>query len=179
MMISDSRLHNELDAGETLLWSGAPSPSSAATRGIGQSVAGVFVTGFALFWMSGAYWATSQAPRGFGPPGAGLFPLFGLIFVFVGLGLIFSTFFNAQKATRTLYVVTDRRLLIIEGQSVQSFLPSDLESLKRSGDERGDVVFASEMRRGNKGRHYSVDIGFFGIENPRVVEGLIRQHLKR
>ncbi|PQV64024.1 hypothetical protein B1R32_10749 [Abditibacterium utsteinense] len=177
-MISDSRVQSELDAGETLLWSGAPSPTSAASRGIVPSIVGVFMTGFALFWMSGAYWVTSQAPRGFGPPGASLFPLFGLIFVFAGLALVLTPFFNSAKATRTIYAVTDRRLLIIEGENVQSFLPADIERLQRRGESSGDVIFAREMRRGSKGRRYEVEIGFFGIQNPREVERLIRAHLK-
>lgn len=177
-MISHSEVQRELDAGEALLWSGVPSLASAATRGIGQSIVGVFITGFALFWMSGAYWITNQAPRGFGPPGASLFPLFGLIFVFVGLALIFTPFLNSAQAAQTIYAVTDRRLLIIEGQSTQSYLPRDIERLERRGEEQGDVIFARKLRRGSKGRTYETEIGFFGIQNPREVERLIRTHLQ-
>lgn len=179
-MISDSLLSQELDANEKLLWSGRPSPSDAASRGCVQSIIGVFLTGFALFWMSGAYWVTQQGPRDFGPPGSSFFPLFGLIFVFAGLALVFTPFFNSNKASQTIYAVTDRRLLILEGSGAQTFLPAELERLERRGGEdgRGDVIFARELRRGAKGRTYTHEIGFFGIENPREVERLIRLHLQ-
>ena len=179
-MISDSQLSQELDSDEKLLWSGRPSPSDAASRGCVTSIFGLFFTGFALFWMSGAFWITRQGPRDFGPPGSSLFPLFGLIFVFVGLAMVFAPLFNSNKASQTIYAVTDRRLLILEGSGAQTFLPSELERLERRGGEngRGDVIFARELRRGAKGRAYTHEIGFFGIENPREVERLIRQHLQ-
>ncbi len=178
--MADFQIQRELDAGENLLWSGAPDPARAATRSIAPAIIGVFVTGFALFWMAGAHFVTSSVPANFGPPGAKLFPLFGLIFVFAGLALIASPFLGFAKATTTIYAVTDRRLLIVAGSDVRSFLPRDIQSVERRGDTTGDIIFARRLRSRDHDGHshnYEEEIGFFGIQNPREVERLIRAHL--
>jgi hypothetical protein len=43
-------------------------------------------------------------------------------------------------------------------------------------DGSGDVIFAQESYRGNKGRTYSRDIGFIGIADARAVEKLLREN---
>jgi hypothetical protein len=122
-----------------------------------------------------------------------LFPLFGLIFLVVGVGMVLSPFWAAYRARGTVYVVTDRRAIIFDGgwsTHVRSFGPGDLESVERRqrGDGSGDIILAREHYyvqghySGSPGRggHYvpggwrTREIGFFGIAQVKYVEQLLR-----
>lgn len=68
--------------------------------------------GFVIAWEFMAVTQVSKAPG----PVRIIFPLFGLPFVLVGLYLIFGRFFvDAYQRSRTLYAVTDDRIIIISG----------------------------------------------------------------
>lgn len=68
--------------------------------------------GFVAAWEFMAVTLISKAPGPFGI----IFPLFGLPFVLVGLYLIFGRFFvDAYQRRRTLYAVTDDRIIIVSG----------------------------------------------------------------
>ena len=160
----------ELDRDEKTLWAGRAGAGSISARAVPGSIMGVILLLFALFWMGGAASAGAPTP----------FVMFGLIFVGVAVYLIASPAVAYQKGASTIYAVTTERALIIEGsgaRSVQSFRPQELERIERRerGDGNGDVVFARELRRGAKGRTYTEEIGFWGIDNAREVERLLRQ----
>jgi hypothetical protein len=180
----------ELDPNEKVLWAGQPSAGRFALRGVPVAVMGVFVTGFAVFWVAMALWITS----GFDVPLLILFPLFGLIFVFAGLAMIFSPLWLIHKAHRTVYVLTDRRAIIFDGgfsTRVRSFSPAALGDLERHerSDGSGDLIFAREQHYSPgyyagtaghgghwvPGRTTVKTIGFHAIPDVRHVEQLVRQ----
>ncbi len=173
----------ELDRGEELLWVGKPNPSrEAQNTGCPAFLIGIPFTAFAIFWTVGAATMSRGAPEGFGPPGLNtVFPLFGLIFVGVGIWLLLSPFMTYSKSSGTIYAVTNQRIIVIENgttRTVKSYVQVDMGRLTRRElpNGSGDVIFAQESYRGSKGRTYSRDIGFIGISDPRAVERLIREN---
>lgn len=90
-----------LHAGEEILWTGRPYAGTPYRPPVYSIFFSAFFLGFALFW-------TAMASM------AGAFALFGLPFVAVGAWLMYHTVFGIKKRMKnTLYVVTDRRALII------------------------------------------------------------------
>ena len=115
-------VNNQLDPGEGVLWTGAPDPGRLAISSIPAMVFGVPFTGFAIFWISMAYSTTAGASRPAGP--LALFPLFGLPFLLVGLGMLTAPLWAYLAAGRTVYAVTNRRVLILSrllSTSVKSY----------------------------------------------------------
>ncbi len=105
-----------LAPGERILWQGRPDGAiDWALLFDVRSLFGVFFTGFALFWIamaSGMLWTGGSDA---GPPlfFRLLFPLFGLPFVLVGLGVILAPL-RADLAERrgVFYTLTDRAAFI-------------------------------------------------------------------
>ena len=130
----------ELAAGERLLWSGQPK------QGVIFRTSEVFMTPFALLWAGFAiFWEwsviQSNAPA--------FFMLWGVPFVLIGLYLVFGRFIvEAQQRARTLYGVTNERVLIVSGlftrkiKSLALRTLSDL-SLSESSNGEGSITFGS------------------------------------
>ncbi len=172
----------QLDPGERLLWSGMPGAGRMAMSALPAALFGLPFTGFAAFWIAMAFAGTSRMPRTAGP--WALFPLFGVPFLLVGLGILTAPLWAVLAAGRTVYAVTDRRVLIITGWpmvAVQSFLPADIHDLMRveGADGRGSLMFASRSWAGNNGVTRTSRIGFVGVADVRSVEELIRDHLQQ
>ncbi|MCW1381459.1 hypothetical protein OLX02_01350 [Novosphingobium sp. KCTC 2891] len=106
-------LRRELLPGERLLWQARPDPARL------RKVFAVWLfavpwTAFALFWegMTLLPWlAETRTPDGIRWTFGLLFPLFGLPFVAVGAGLLAVPVIALRKATRTIFGLTDRRIL--------------------------------------------------------------------
>jgi len=170
----------QLDGGERLLWSGFPEPRQVALSLLPAAVFGVPFLAFACFWITMAMHGTSRMPRSAGP--WFLFPLFGLPFVLVGLSIVCSPLWAWRQANRTVYAVTDKRVLIIGGalpRGVQSFTAAELGDFARTenADGSGTLWFgwrATMMRNSVPGR---ARIGFIGIPGVRAVEQLIRDNV--
>jgi hypothetical protein len=103
-----NRFARELESGERLLWSGSPD----SRRWICQQDAflipfSIVWGGFAIFWEATVL-SSSTARSGV------LFPLWGVPFVLIGLYLLVGRFFVRRWVrARTLYAVTDRRVIVI------------------------------------------------------------------
>lgn len=175
------RLFREyLLSGERLLWAGRPS------RGIRLSAADVFLVpfslvwgGFAIFWTLGAWWAGAPA----------FFVAFGFPFVAFGLYFIFGRFVHdAWVRGRTLYAVTNQRVLILRGGG--RLIGRDIGRLstleiEQSGGGRGTIRFEpspfGSSRFADSGRIplASRDDAFDAIDQPRLVYDLIRREAER
>jgi len=103
-------LQRELQAGERVLWSGRPL-ARVAWGALGIWIFAVPWTAFSLFWTSLAFYG-AQAFDEAGPLGYA-FPLFGTPFIAIGFGMLSLPFLPLFGAGRTLFAVTDRRLLRI------------------------------------------------------------------
>lgn len=104
-------LDRELQAGERVLWSGKRL-ARVSWGGLAIWLFAVPWTAFSLFWMAGASMGAQAGSETFGFL-AWAFPLFGLPFVLVGLGMMAAPFLPLFGASRTMFAITDRRVLRI------------------------------------------------------------------
>jgi hypothetical protein len=199
-------LQKHLEPGERLLWAGQPNAKRIASPFLQLLIFAIPWTAFAMFWM----WKAS----GIGDPPSEepdpvpvrilrmFFSLAGFPFVLIGLGMASAPVWVYCRASKTMYAVTDRRVLIIADgwpQSVEVYAPSELGPIERVDRSRGvgDVYFASvsEMEsrttgcanagdllrrmRVNGSRVGGDKIGFIGIPDAVIVEGLLLDQIKR
>ena len=145
----DVALHNELSSGERILWSGSP------RQGIMLRTWDILLIPFSLLWGGFAiFWEvlaiTIGAPL--------LFALWGGFFVLAGLFFIFGRFFvDAGLRSRTLYALTNERVITLSGVFSRSVTSLSLRtlptvSLDVKSDGRGTITFGA-------GRSYP-NIGF-------------------
>jgi hypothetical protein len=167
---------SELRADEKLIWADQPLPRLYQWQAIGAVLFGIPWTAFAVFWVAMTARATSHA-KGLGP--LFLFPLFGIPFILIGLGMLTSPFWLRRKAYRSIYVITSKRAVVMEGRifggvKVQSFMPDRLPSMTRKerADGTGDLIFEQFQQRAGSGST-TVRRGFMGVRNVRAVEDLI------
>jgi hypothetical protein len=137
---SDS-LEPHLVGGERVLWTGRPDPKRRLTK------TDLFAVPFTLMWGGFAiFWETSVIASG----APLLFWLWGVPFVAVGLYLIAGRFvYRAWLRRRTLYAVTDRRVLKVvsrrSGDSVQALFLDAIPAVNRElrPDGSGTVLFGT------------------------------------
>ena len=179
---TEQTITRQLDPGEGLLWSRAPSPGRMALSALPAMAFGVPFSAFSIFWMTMAHSMTSHSPM---PGGAfNFFPLFGTPFLLVGLGMLTSPLWAYLGAGRIQYAVTNKRAIIVSGllsTSVKSFVYSEIHDVQRveRADGSGDVYFASRDVATQRGGIVHQKIGFLGIPDVRTVEQLIRSHLQQ
>jgi hypothetical protein len=163
-----------LDPGERIVWQGRPDQGfDVPAREIPQVIFALFFAGFAVFWMSKA----AQAGGGFW--------MFGLIHFSVGLGIAGKALFGTTlRRRRSWYTLTDRRAFIatdlpMKGRELKSYpLTPDSPVSYRAGP-LATIHFARERRTGDKGRIYTVNIGFERIADGEAVVALIRDAQRR
>jgi hypothetical protein len=174
-----SQVEMELQSGERIAWMDQPIPGRMARGSLGLVIFGIPWTAFAVFWMVMAAKGVSNTKGG---AITWLFPLFGLPFVLIGIGMLSSPYWARRRAERMAYVITDRRAIIFQGGwrgsvNVRSFEPSALKGdlqRKQHADGSGDLIFAQEFRRGSKGRTYTMNIGFLAVRDVKGVEEMVR-----
>jgi hypothetical protein len=167
----------ELEAGERLLWSGQPA------QGIRLRKADALAIPFSLLWTGlFIFWETSVIRSG-----APLFVrLWGIPFLLVGAYLVAGRFFvDAWQRTRTVYAVTDRRVIVVSGVFTRCTtshalrtLPAITLSERHNGE--GDVVLAdTDMNHvatgGLVARGSSVPPALEFVPNVRGVYEIVRE----
>lgn len=183
----EARVQSELAPGEKLLWFGQPRLRRSMLASIPILLFGIPWTAFSVFWIALALGMAGGAKGAGGPVPGGFdicFPLFGLPFVVVGLGMISAPYWIRRAALKTCYAVTDRRAIVWEprygGLRVRSYAPCQLEQLSRTEykDGSGDLVFEESMT-GYPATSRAVyrRSGFMAIDHVRDVENLIRKNL--
>jgi len=111
----EETIRQSLDSNERLLWCGQPQ------KGIRLRTHDFFLIPFSLFWAGFAFVWEAVAIFGVAQSSAPiairfLFPIFGIPFVIVGLYLLIGRFFvDAYVRERTIYGVTNERVIIIAG----------------------------------------------------------------
>ncbi len=169
-------IQSELRPTERMQWSASPSPGRLARKCLPIVLFAIPWTAFSVFWIAGA--------SGFKMPdfssGSGLFPLFGLPFLLIGIGMFASPFLAAKKARRSAYVVTNERAIIFESGfwgsiSIRSFLPHQLQEIRRvqRSDGSGDLILERQLGTNNDGGRTTTEIGFFGIPDVKSVESMV------
>jgi hypothetical protein len=172
-----------------MVWVGRPLRSRYACMSIPLVVMGLLFTGFSVLWVSvtsAGFWAAQDLPE----PGDGVgsvfgcFPLCGVPFGLIGLGLLAAPWWMQALARGTAYVLTDRRAIILEPslfrvRQVRSYSPAGLGAMSRVeyGEDFGDLVFEEVRSQGSDGHWSTSRLGFLAIPHVREVEDLIRRTL--
>ena len=132
--------------GEVVRWSGVTGPGLHRWAAFGIWLFAIPWLAFALAWEGTVLAMLFKS----GPPPikqgnwpilwGWAFALFGLPFVLVGLGMMAAPFYALRKAARTVYALTDTRLLVIEAggkaTTVKTIIPQRIVSTSRI--ERSD-----------------------------------------
>lgn len=159
-----------LDKDEKILWQGRPDAGIHLKIGnIATFGFGLVFAGFALFWMI-------MAAQG----GGGLW-MFGLIHFSVGISMSFGpVFWSAYTRRHSWYTLTNGRAFIavdtpIKGRSLKSYPINQDTVLEYNQGPLATIYFSEIIKRGNKGRRYSVQIGFERISEGDEVYRLMRR----
>ena len=148
---------------EKPLWIGRPIPMKFAIK------EGWSTFLFGLPWTTGAvYWEYVAIKSG-----NMILALVGLPLVAMGLYFITRPLQEYWRARRTTYVVSNQRLIILNGllgPSIESFAPAEIGSLAidAAQDGSGSIIFQEKREWSGQGGWFFRKIGFKAI--PRVGE---------
>jgi hypothetical protein len=183
------RAQSELQSGESLYWTGTADPGRAALGALPAAIFGIPFAGFALFWITQAYHATSamsKSSHNAFTSGFQVFPLFGVPFLLVGVGIILAPLWAFLRGGSTVYAVTNERVMVITGtstRSVKSFTPADILSVehRERPDGSGDIVLVTNaMTRGNNNFVSPVKVALCGVPNVKqVAQQVLALHAQR
>ncbi|MCB2087592.1 MAG: hypothetical protein R3E18_05240 [Sphingomonadaceae bacterium] len=147
-------LERELEAGERVRWKGRGMLQEALTR-FALYLFAIPWTAFALFWTAMAWSATGAMDENAGFLSYA-FPLFGLPFIAVGIFMLATPFLAMFKARKTLFAVTDQRLLrititgLLETESIPANRIGSL-TRKEARDGSGSLTIAVGVGRDSDG----------------------------
>jgi len=167
-----------LEPGETLVWADRPDPRALARARLPQLIRGLL--GLAV--IAGFLWL-SFAPNWPGGLRGVLFAVFLAVVTLYSLWLLAAPLVARQAAGRTVYAVTDRRLLVLEDwpfRRQRAFAPAELDDTLVApaapgppAGGRGNVVFIHRKLpwwQRSAGGGYRIE-AFYGIaEAQRVAE---------
>jgi hypothetical protein len=177
----DDAVRRELATSERRLWAGTPDPGAFARAYIALTIFGRVFAGLAAVLMITPFLITFPHSMS-----AFIFVLSGIPLLLIGASLASTPLWMRRKAARTVYALTDRRAIVIEGsvfrgtQTVASYTPERLTNLSRTEHQNGtgDLVF-EQVRAGYRknGSEVYRPRGFLGIHNVREVEQLLQSTL--
>jgi hypothetical protein len=172
-------LQNELDPGEKLMWSGAPSAGRMARMALPATVGGILFLGIAICVVT-----LGNHPRLSDLFKSGFAVVFIAIFFTIPLLLALSPLWAAAQARRTVYAVTSRRAIILVRSifgsiSMRAFYPPELGATERveKPDGSGDVILATIFIATKNGQQRQ-RLGFFGISDAKAVHDLVQSLAK-
>ena len=163
-----AEVEREMRAAERPLWVGYPIPGKFAIKtGMRALLFGIPWTAFCVVW-------ELQAIRS----GSIFMSLWGIPFIVIGFSMLASPLVQYWMAHRTIYVVSNQRLLILDGllrPSVKSFFPSDIGHLRvdEAKDGSGSIIFSEKRTQDAEGGWNVEKIGFIAIAKVRDAEGHI------
>ena len=170
----DSRVREELDSTESVLWFGQPSPGNSLIKAIPGTFGGItFVLGPAMMIrgiLDSKYYDLDQWTSNFAP-----LAICGLA-IFVGIYFSLSPLFAYFRSKKTAYVVTGKRAIIFEGDSTLTAKltlikdPGAVYRIQRMGG-RADLIFSGLQGAEN----ISMMFVFHCIDNAKEVESLIKE----
>lgn len=177
------RLTREL-SGEKILWAGRPSPRAAFWKGIPIWLFAIPWTVFSLAWegiaLAAFFAGGEQAPAGAGAVMVYVFPIFGLPFVLIGLGMMGAPFWQARKARRSVHILTDKRLVTAElgnAMSIESIEPARIVALtrKEERDGSGTLTLSLGKFRDSDGDAVEKLVTWPGVPEVKVLEDRLRE----
>ena len=157
-----------ISAGEFILWKGKPEKGSLLTA------QDVFLIPFSIFWCGFAiFWTVTAATSG------GLFALFGIPFVCVGLYILVGRFFwTAYMRKNTYSVITSQKIIRKRGNRVDMLDGKSLPAVHVTVHKNGcGTIRFGEVSPYNR-NSFDPNQGLFVLENiPNVAS--VQQLLSR
>lgn len=165
----------EMSPGEKLIWA-----ETAISKNVRRRMIPISLLGWVFLVLSFA-WIDKAASTSIG------LLLFGLPFVIGSLAIATLPWWRPVYAKRTIYAISDQRLLIIRNlmkYKVTSYGPEDIDVVERreNRDGSGDLIFRREEIK-KLGHHHDPsgkrrvgqrEVGFFGVPDVRRVEVAVR-----
>ncbi len=160
-------VQGELEQGETVRWCEQPVAryfTSVSTARFLFAIPGT------IFLTFGVYIACNSSI---------VFTLFIVPFLIVELGLLTTPIWTHRKLKNTVYLITDRRAVIVEkGRNiVVGSYPADrlIETTRRERrNGLGDVVFDPQKENDANNCDRTQTPGFFNVRNPKAVELMLK-----
>ncbi|MCM8557748.1 hypothetical protein [Sphingomicrobium sediminis] len=174
-------LRDELEIGESLRWWGRPVKGPAIVWGaFAIWLFAVPWTAFAVFWTYMAAAGMSTMPsEGMGDILKYAFPAFGLPFIFVGLGMMAAPFFAGRAERDTIYGVSDRRVIRLQGKgrkmSVTSIAARQIGPVIRSERQGVGKLKIQTHSYQDDGDRRTGTFDLNGLADARKVERLVRE----
>ena len=181
-------LRSRMGPREDLLWSGTPKTGVFLQAQDAVLIPfSLFWCGFAVFWEVMALRGTSAGPEPFGP--VAIFPLFGLPFIVIGLYLVAGRFFfDAYRRARTIYGVSNERVIILRNLWSENMTSVPLDQLPQTTlteyrDGTGSIQFGEALpafyaRRGGVWPGAATN-SFERIPDAKTVDDLIRERARK
>lgn len=161
-------------AGEPIRWFARPDVRRAGLLALRSWAFAIPWTAFSIYWI----WSATQSSRD------AVFPLFGVPFLVVGIWQMSAPLRKMLLAQRTLYVLTAKRLAIIEdgwSRKVRSIHPLGFLSIARTerSDASGDIRIVTGFGKDSEGGRTELSETLVGIPDVRSVESQIRSVLDK
>lgn len=175
--------------GQRIIWIGQSNASRAFAMGLAIWLFAIPWTVFAVGWETAALYmffgAPAQAAQSEGKFLMGIFsivfPIFGLPFVLIGLGMLSTPFWSWHTARNTASVLTETNLISVSAyrrgtRTVASNAVSQFVSVTRTerADGSGDLSIMAGQERDSDGDLRDKTHTLVGIVNVRDVEQRLR-----
>ncbi|WP_419905568.1 hypothetical protein [Kiloniella sp.] len=140
------RAREELIEGEELIWADSPDPNRRMSKKRKAAIFGKVIIAVVFLWMLGVIMTSFSTGKM-----AGLaLALFGLPFMFMASKLINKPKVAKSRAEQTFYVLTNRRLMIIDDYKKKSVVSYDIDKLDfleraEHNDGTGDILFTKSL----------------------------------
>ncbi len=167
-----------LEPGESIKWRDMPLPHFFTSKIEGIFRFGIVLTLCPILWTVASKYTSSIWPDGgFFYNGFSPFLIAPLL---LGIALLLMPLWEYRKSRRTVYAITDRRVIICEGawkSKLRTFLPELLGEVRRrqENEHTGDVFLALNSRRNPDGKQTFKAIGFENIQDPMAVELMLNK----
>lgn len=142
-------INSYLEEDEYVLWRGKPGKKNRFS-----SIDKVMFP-FALFWTAFALLLEGSVIMSEAPL---IYCVFGVPFVLIGIFLLYSSFFsNVFAKGKTIYVVTNKKLMIKVDNDIEIYMPDELPPMKiklyKNGN--GTIIFSRETHSRRQSTYYT------------------------
>ena len=177
----DAILRRELMTGERIVWNGQPNPRKLYAA-FAIWLFAIPWTAFALFWEAMAllmlWGGTTKTPAVITWSFGIVFPLFGLPFIIIGFYMLAMPFKAIAKAKRTVFALTDRRVLrVTAGQTreAESVMLGQIGpiSVKVGSDGYGTLRIQTGISIDSDGDRVTERFEIAGVPDVSRLEGLL------
>lgn len=171
--------------GERILWAGRPSATRTFLVSLLIWLFAIPWTAFSLGWewmALGGWLSGKPSPSTTHSIMGVVFPLFGVPFVLVGLGMMATPFLAWRWARRTVHIIGDKRIVTMTvGRSLKvkthpTASITRLERIERRGGS-GTLKVIMGTHRDSDGDKTETTEVFYGIPEVRKVERLLMAHV--